>query len=182
MTKYTGLMIVVLGCLAGAAHGEHAAGGGAGTGSGKVERARAGVSAANTGAELGDVLSPAVFDKLEPLADKGFNVSKVECGGPRWSGPFTSPEGIPKHVPPFIIKGKQCLVTVSKKGEEDKKVLVSVNGHITVILPDRDVPIGLIRPGEEIRVWRNGLTYGAMLRRDWERAQLGAGDIGPRPI
>jgi hypothetical protein len=65
---------------------------------------------------------------------------------------------------------------------QDKKVLVSLDGYITVILPDRDVPIGLIRPGEEIRIWRNGLTYGAMLRRDWERAQLGSPDIGPRPI
>jgi hypothetical protein len=64
---------------------------------------------------------------------------------------------------------------------QDKKVMVSIDGHITVILPDRDVPLGLIRPGEEIRIWRNGLTYGAMLRRDWERAQLGSVDIGPRP-
>jgi hypothetical protein len=65
---------------------------------------------------------------------------------------------------------------------QDKKVLVSLNGHITVVLPDRDVPVGLIRPGEEIRIWRNGLTYGAMLRRDWEQAQLASTDLGRRPI
>jgi hypothetical protein len=62
-----------------------------------------------------------------------------------------------------------------------EKVLVNLGGHITVVLPDRDVPIGLIRPGDEIRIWRNGLTYGAMLQRDWERAQAAAGNFEPRP-
>jgi hypothetical protein len=48
---------------------------------------------------------------------------------------------------------------------ENKKVLVSLRGHITVVLPDRDVPIGPTAPGEEIIIWRNGLSYGATSRR-----------------
>jgi len=47
----------------------------------------------------------------------------------------------------------------------DQKVLVNLNGHITVILPDRDVPIGAIAPGDEIAIWRDGLKYRAGLRR-----------------
>jgi hypothetical protein len=47
----------------------------------------------------------------------------------------------------------------------DKKVLVSLNGHVTVILPNCDVPIGMVVPGDEIVIWREGSTYGATLRR-----------------
>jgi Fe-S-cluster containining protein len=54
---------------------------------------------------------------------------------------------------------------------QDRKVLVSLRGHITVILPDRDVVIGAIAPGEEIVVWREGSAYGASLRRDLEPAK-----------
>ncbi len=53
----------------------------------------------------------------------------------------------------------------------DQKVLVNISGRITVILPDRDVPIGVIVPGEEIVIWREGSTYGAKLRRDLELAK-----------
>jgi Fe-S-cluster containining protein len=49
---------------------------------------------------------------------------------------------------------------------QDRKLLVNLRGNITVILPDRDVPIGAIAPGEEIVIWREGSTYGAGLRRD----------------
>jgi hypothetical protein len=51
------------------------------------------------------------------------------------------------------------------------KVLVNLSGHITVILPDRDVPIGVILPREEIVIWREGSTCRASLRRDLEFAQ-----------
>jgi hypothetical protein len=61
----------------------------------------------------------------------------------------------------------------------DNKVLVNLRGHITVILPDRDVPIGVMVPGEEIVLWREGPTYHAMLRRDLERAKLPAGNLHP---
>jgi hypothetical protein len=53
----------------------------------------------------------------------------------------------------------------------NQKVLVNLGGHITVVLPDRDVPIGAIRPGDEIVLRRDGLTYGASLRRDPELAR-----------
>jgi hypothetical protein len=54
---------------------------------------------------------------------------------------------------------------------QDKKVLVELRGNITVILPDRDVPIGALVPGEEIVVWREGSAYGAAWRRDLEPAK-----------
>jgi Fe-S-cluster containining protein len=68
---------------------------------------------------------------------------------------------------------------------QDKKVLVNLRGQITVILPDRDVPIGAIVPGQEIVVWREGSAYGAGLRRDLERAKASSGSslsewISPR--
>jgi hypothetical protein len=47
----------------------------------------------------------------------------------------------------------------------DQKVLVNLSGHITVVLPDRDVAIGMIGPGDEIVLWREGLTFCAGLRR-----------------
>jgi Fe-S-cluster containining protein len=47
----------------------------------------------------------------------------------------------------------------------DRKVLVNQKGQISVVLPDRDVPLGVVAP-EEIAVWREGSTYGAMLRRE----------------
>jgi Fe-S-cluster containining protein len=54
---------------------------------------------------------------------------------------------------------------------QNRKLLVNLRGNITVILPDRDVPIGVITPGEEIVIWREGSIYGAGLRRDLERAR-----------
>jgi len=48
---------------------------------------------------------------------------------------------------------------------QDRKVLVDLRGNITVVLPDREVPIGAIAPGDEIAVWRDGSAYGATLRR-----------------
>jgi Fe-S-cluster containining protein len=54
---------------------------------------------------------------------------------------------------------------------QDGKVLVNHRGSITVLLPDRDVPIGVIDPAAEIVVWREGAAYGARLRRDSEPAE-----------
>jgi Fe-S-cluster containining protein len=47
---------------------------------------------------------------------------------------------------------------------ENKRLLVDLRGQIIIILPDRDVPIGLVGPGDEIAVWREGSAYGAALR------------------
>jgi hypothetical protein len=38
---------------------------------------------------------------------------------------------------------------------ENKKILVVHRGFVTVVLPDRDVPIGVIPPGQEIVIYRN---------------------------
>jgi hypothetical protein len=53
----------------------------------------------------------------------------------------------------------------------DQKVLVSLNGHLTVVLPDREVPLGVLAPGQEIALWRDGATYGAALRGDHTLAE-----------
>jgi Fe-S-cluster containining protein len=58
---------------------------------------------------------------------------------------------------------------------QHKKVLVNLRGQITVILPDRDVSLGAIVPGQEIVVWREGSAYGAALRRDLERTKTSSG-------
>jgi hypothetical protein len=47
---------------------------------------------------------------------------------------------------------------------ENKRVVVDLKGQITVVLPDRDVPLGVIPPGAEIVVWREGSSYGAKLQ------------------
>jgi hypothetical protein len=64
----------------------------------------------------------------------------------------------------------------------DQKVLVNLGGHITVVLPDRDVPIGLIGPGDEIVIWRDGLAYGARLRRDPGLARTSSEALRPGSI
>jgi len=46
-----------------------------------------------------------------------------------------------------------------------KRVLVDLRGNITVILPDREVPVGMVAPEDEIVVWREGSAYGAKVRR-----------------
>jgi hypothetical protein len=60
-----------------------------------------------------------------------------------------------------------------------QKVLVNLNGHITVILPDRDTSIGLIGPGEEIAIWRDGSSYGAGLRQGRALARTASEGLGP---
>ena len=64
----------------------------------------------------------------------------------------------------------------------DQKVLVNLGGHITVILPDRDLPIGMIRPGDEIVISREGLAYGARLRRDLEPAKASSEGLRPGSV
>jgi hypothetical protein len=64
----------------------------------------------------------------------------------------------------------------------NQKVLVSLNGHVTVILPDRDVPVGAIARGDEIVLWREGLAYGAKLRRDPGLAQTSPEGLRPESL
>jgi len=52
----------------------------------------------------------------------------------------------------------------------NQKVLANLRGHITVILPDRDVCVGLVSPGDQIDIWREGQVYGATLRRGAARS------------
>lgn len=52
----------------------------------------------------------------------------------------------------------------------DRKVLVNQKGQISVVLPDRDVPLGVVAP-EEIAVWREGSTYRATLRCELDASQ-----------
>ena len=47
---------------------------------------------------------------------------------------------------------------------ENKKILVVHCSFVTVVLPDRDVPIGVVPPGQEIVISRNGATYDASLQ------------------
>jgi Fe-S-cluster containining protein len=65
----------------------------------------------------------------------------------------------------------------------DRKLLVQLRGQITVVLPDRDLPLGTAEP-EEIMVWREGSRYGAALRRDTEHAganPAARGGVRPQP-
>jgi hypothetical protein len=48
----------------------------------------------------------------------------------------------------------------------NQKVLVSLDGDITVVLPDRDVAIGRVGRGDEIVVWRELTSYRARVRHD----------------
>jgi hypothetical protein len=61
----------------------------------------------------------------------------------------------------------------------DQKVLVNLTGHITVLLPDRDVPLGRIGPADEIAIWREGAAYGAGVRRGRGPARMSSEGLGP---
>jgi hypothetical protein len=56
-----------------------------------------------------------------------------------------------------------------------QKVLVSLNGDITVVLPDRDVPIGRVAPGDEIVVSRELAAYNVQVRRASGSARSASG-------
>jgi hypothetical protein len=60
------------------------------------------------------------------------------------------------------------------------------SGGLPVVLPDREVPIGALGPGDEIVRWRDGAAYGATLRRgpqpSSEKAYAAAaGDVDALP-
>ena len=61
----------------------------------------------------------------------------------------------------------------------NQKVLVNLNGHITVILPDRDVPLGRIMAGDEIVLSREGSACGASLRRGAGLAKAASEGLRP---
>jgi hypothetical protein len=61
----------------------------------------------------------------------------------------------------------------------NQKVLVNLSGQISVMLPDREVPLGMIIPGEEIVLWREGAAYCARLRRDLEPAKTSSAGVRP---
>jgi len=87
---------------------------------------------------------------------------------------------------PLAWKRQPYYATLKKFSEVffriNQKVLVNLGGHITVVLPDRDVPIGLIGPGEEIVIWGDGLAYGARLRRDPGLARTSSEALRPGSI
>jgi hypothetical protein len=60
----------------------------------------------------------------------------------------------------------------------NQKVLVNLRGHITVLLPDCEVPIGHMTPGEEIVLWRDGPNYCAALRRNLEPVKAPSASVG----
>jgi hypothetical protein len=76
---------------------------------------------------------------------------------------------------PYYATLKQFSEVFFRIGQ---KVLVNLGGHITVILPDRDVPIGRMAPGEEIVLWREGASYCASLRRNLEAAKVPSPSLG----
>jgi hypothetical protein len=49
--------------------------------------------------------------------------------------------------------------------EEDKRIVALVAGVATVVLPDRDVPLGMLGANDEIILSRNRTGYQAELRR-----------------
>jgi Fe-S-cluster containining protein len=78
--------------------------------------------------------------------------------------------------PPYYERLKRMSESAFRQG---MKVLVSLRGQVTVILPDRDVPLGLVAPEDEIVIWREGTAYRAALRRDLNPAQPALGFARP---
>jgi hypothetical protein len=74
---------------------------------------------------------------------------------------------------PFAWKREPYYAAFRRMSESlfrvDRKVLVILRGQVTVILPDREVALGMLAPGEDIVFWREGSAHRAALRRDWER-------------
>jgi hypothetical protein len=75
---------------------------------------------------------------------------------------------------PFAWKREPYYAALKRLSESlfrlDRKVLVNHKGQITVVLPDREVPLGPIAP-EEIAVWRAGSAYGAGARHELAEAK-----------
>ncbi len=59
--------------------------------------------------------------------------------------------------------------------KEDKRIVAMLLGEATVLLPDRDVPIGVLAPDDEIVLSRDGNGYFAERRRRRQGAASGAG-------
>ena len=59
--------------------------------------------------------------------------------------------------------------------KEDKRIVAMLLGEATVLLPDRDVPIGMLAPDDEIVLLRDGNGYFAERRRRRQGAASGAG-------
>jgi hypothetical protein len=58
--------------------------------------------------------------------------------------------------------------------KEDKRIVAMVLGEATVLLPDRDVPIGVLAPDDEIVLSRQGESYFAERRRKRQGAASGS--------
>jgi len=70
---------------------------------------------------------------------------------------------------PYYERLKRMSEQAFRQG---RKVLVSLRGQTTVVLPDRDVPLGAVAP-DEIVIWREGMAYGAARRREVDPARAG---------
>jgi hypothetical protein len=57
--------------------------------------------------------------------------------------------------------------------QEDKRIVAMVSGEATVILPDRDVPIGVLGPDDEIVLSRAAAGYHAERRRQPQGSAAG---------
>jgi Fe-S-cluster containining protein len=79
---------------------------------------------------------------------------------------------------PYYLRLKQLS---ERAFRQDRKVLVNLRGNITVVLPDREVPLGAVDPGAEIVVWREGAAYGASLRESLEPAWTSPARLGGEP-
>ena len=62
--------------------------------------------------------------------------------------------------------------------KEDKRIVVMVLGEATVLLPDRDLPIGVLGPDDEIVLSRQGNGYFAERRRKPPGAAAGGSGGG----
>ncbi len=80
---------------------------------------------------------------------------------------------------PFAWKKEPYYSTLKIWSErafnENKKVVVLVSGQAIVVLPDRDVHLGLLTDNDEIVIFREGSAYGAQLRQ--RQPSNTAGDV-----
>jgi hypothetical protein len=75
---------------------------------------------------------------------------------------------------PYLGRLKEWSARAFK---EDKRIVAIVSGDATVILPDRDVPIGVLGPDDEIVLSRAGADYHAE-RRLKPPAGAASGSVG----
>ena len=48
--------------------------------------------------------------------------------------------------------------------ENNKILVIDQRGSVTAVLPDRDLPVGVVRANEEVVIYREGGNYGAAVR------------------